>query len=54
MGGKDEMRKVEIGKLGIGLLGLIQIVSVQSVVKLVWIDCIKAGAEKMKLWKVEN
>ena len=36
-GGKDEMRKVEIGKPGIRLLSLIQIVSVPSVVKLVWI-----------------
>jgi hypothetical protein len=33
-GGKDEMRKVEIGKLGVGRLYLIQIVSVPSVVNL--------------------
>ena len=38
----------------IGLLHLIQIVSVPSVVKLVWIDRTKTGEEKMKLWKVEN
>ena len=35
----------------IGLLHLIQIVSVPSVVKLVWIDRTKTGEEKMKSGK---
>jgi hypothetical protein len=50
-GGKDEMRKVENWETRNRLLDLIQIVSVPSVVKLVWIDRTKAGAEKMKLEK---
>ena len=39
------------GTKAIGLLSLIQIVSVPSVVKLVWIDRTKTGEEKMKSGK---
>jgi len=48
MAKKDEIGKEENQETRNRLLDLIQIVFVPSVVKLVWIECTKAGEEKMK------